>query len=106
MEWVQLKVRVPAERLDETAAVMGLIDPALQIEDYTDIEDGVNAIYGELIDESLMAADRSRAAVSLYIRDPLLLHDSQMFIRERLSALGIPFELELDSVHEEDWSNA
>jgi ribosomal protein L11 methyltransferase len=106
MEWVQLKVRVPAERLDETAAVMGLIDPALQIEDYTDIEDGVNAMYGELIDESLMAADRSRAAVSLYIRDPLLLHDSQMFIRERLSALGIPFELELDSVHEEDWSNA
>ena len=29
-----------------------------------------------------------------------------MFIRERLTALGIPFELELDSVREEDWANA
>ena len=38
---------------------MGMIDPALQIEDYTDIEDGVNAIYGELIDESLLAADET-----------------------------------------------
>ena len=38
MEWTQLKVTVDIDRLDDTAAVMGMLDNGLMIEDYSDIE--------------------------------------------------------------------
>ena len=106
MDWIQFKVTAPAENLEDVSAVMSMIDPMLRIDDYRDLEEGVNAMYGELIDEELMRADRTKAAVSFYISDPKKLHDSEMFIRERLNFLGIPFEISYESVKEEDWANA
>ena len=106
MDWIQFKVTAPAESLDDVSAVMSMIDPMLRIDDYRDLEEGVNAMYGELIDDELMRADRTKAAVSLYISDPKKLHDCEMFVRERLNFLGIPFEIAYESVREEDWANA
>ena len=67
MEWTQLKVVCKTEELDSVCAVVSVIDSALMIEDYSDIEENLMTVYGELIDEAILNADKSRAAVSIYV---------------------------------------
>lgn len=106
MNWMQLKVNCAADDLEQVTAVMSMLDNGLMIEDYRDVDDGLNAMYGELIDEELLKKDRSRAAVSLFVPETKNYHEYEAFIRERLTALGIGFELEYLGVDEEDWANA
>ena len=63
--WTQLKATAKAELLDTLVAVMSVIDPALVIEDYRDI--GPDPVYGELLDESIINADKTVCSVSLYL---------------------------------------
>lgn len=106
MDWMQLKVTCKAEELDRVTAIMSMLDNSLMIEDYRDLEDGVNAIYGELIDENLKKADRTKAMVSLFVPETKNYHEYEMFLRERFTSLGIEFEIDYFGVNEEDWANA
>ena len=62
-EWTQLKATVPTPQLDTACAVMSVINAQLMIEDYSDFS--LNGMYGELVDEESLEADRSHAAVSV-----------------------------------------
>ncbi|MBO7302997.1 MAG: hypothetical protein J6U68_02295, partial [Clostridia bacterium] len=64
-EWVQIKVTVKLEQLDDTVAVMNMISNYLQIEDYSDID--LKTCYGDLIDESILNADKTLASVLVYL---------------------------------------
>ena len=46
-EWVQIKVTVKLEQLDDTVAVMNMVSNYLQIEDYSDID--LKTCYGDLM---------------------------------------------------------
>ena len=63
MRWAQVKVTCPTASLDDVCAVMSMVDSGLMIEDYRDIGDGMNAMYGELIDEELLKCDKNTAGV-------------------------------------------
>ena len=64
-KWVQLKVTCSSKDTDAVSAVMSMVDNGLMIEDNSDIDDLIkHGMYGELIDESLLEADRTKAAVS------------------------------------------
>ena len=63
-EWTQIKVTAKLELLDEVSAVMNMISNFLQIEDYSDID--LKTCYGDLIDESILNADKTVASVSVY----------------------------------------
>lgn len=107
MEWTQLKVTCPIERLDQVTAVMSMLDNGLMIEDYSDIEEsGYNAVYGELIDETLLNADKTKASVSLFIPEIKNYNEYVLFIKERFETLNVPYEYELIGVDEEDWANS
>ena len=107
MIWTQLKVTCPVERLDQVTAVMSMLDNGLMIEDYSDIEEsGFNAVYGELIDEELLNADKTKAAVSIYIPEVKNYNEYVLFIKERFMTLGVPYEYELIGIDEEDWANS
>lgn len=107
MEWTQLKVTCPIERLDQVTAVMSMLDNGLMIEDYSDIEEsGYNAVYGELIDETLLNADKTKASVSLFIPETKNYNEYVLFIKERFETLSVPYEYELIGIDEEDWANS
>ncbi|MFA6947804.1 MAG: 50S ribosomal protein L11 methyltransferase [Eubacteriales bacterium] len=106
MDWMQLKVTCSTDDLDRVSAVMSMLDNSLMIEDYRDMEDGLNAIYGELIDEELKKVDRTVASVSIFIPETKNYHDYEMFIRERMNTLGIKYDMTFTGVNEEDWANA
>ncbi len=106
MNWTQLRVSVATSDIDRTAAIMSMLDNGILIEDYSDIEDGLKTVYGDLIDEAILNADKSHGAVSIYIPDDKNYNDYMAFLKERFAAEGIEAKLELIGVDEEEWSTA
>ena len=106
-KWIQIKVTVKNDKLNDLVAIMSMISNGLQIEDYSDIEDRIlDGVYGDLIDESVLNADRTIASVSVYVPDDKPMQDYTMFIEERLSASDIENKIELISLCEEDWADS
>ena len=106
-KWIQIKVTSKTENLDKLTAIMSMISNGLQIEDYSDIEDRIlDGVYGDLIDESVLNADRTVASVSVYVADDKPMQDYTMFIEQRLNAEKIEYKLELISLCEEDWADS
>lgn len=104
-EWSQIKVTVKTEELDRLVAVMSMINSNLMIEDFSDID--LKTCYGDLIDESILNADKSHASVSYFVEKGSNLSDDLSFLKERLSANS--FEdatVEVVGVCEEDWANS
>lgn len=106
MDWTQLRVAVAVSDIERTAAIMSMLDNGIMIEDYSDIEAGLKTVYGDLIDESILNADKSRGAVSIYVSEEKNYNDYVVFLRERFAAEGIDAKIEILGVDEEEWSTA
>ncbi len=104
--WVQIKVTCHSRDLDTVTSVMSMVDNGLLIEDYSDVDQILDGVYGDLIDESILKADRSRASVSVFLPLSRAPGESERFIEERLLALDIPHTLERQGVREEDWADS
>ena len=104
-EWTQVKVTVKLERLDDLVAIMSMVSNNLQIEDYSDID--LKTCYGDLIDESILNADKTIASVSVYLPAERSVAECIAFLRERFEASGLTdAKIETVGVNEEDWANS
>lgn len=104
--WVQIKVKCASADVDTVSSVMSMVDNGLMIEDFSDVDMILDGVYGELIDESILNADRSRAAVSVFISTMKSPAESEMYIKNRLEQLGVDFEIIHEGVCEEDWADS
>ena len=104
--WIQIKAECAAEDLDTVCSVMCMINNGLMIEDYSDVDRELDGVYGDLIDESIMNADRTRSAVSVFIPESSSPAETENLLRERLSALGINAVVTHSSVNEDDWAES
>ena len=102
--WTQLSVKCKSAELDEVCSVMSMLDNGLMIEDYSDFS--LNGMYGDLVDESILNADKEHACVSLFVPSEKNLEEYIAFIRERLTALSLKFDIELKGHNEQDWENS
>lgn len=105
-EWTQIRVTVPLSELDDLVAMMSMINNNLMIEDYSDIDTNLKTCYGDLIDEKILQADKTTAAVSVYVPSDRAYTDDLAFIRTRLADLGLHGEVRIIGVNEEDWANS
>lgn len=103
-EWIQIKVTVKLEDLDDTVAVMNMVSNYLQIEDYSDID--LKTCYGDLIDESILNADKTVASVLVYLSSDGGAADTLAFLRGRFAELSIDATITVSGVNEEDWANS
>lgn len=104
-EWTQVKVTVKLERLDDLVAIMSMVSNNLQIEDYSDID--LKTCYGDLIDESILNADKTIASVSVYLPAERSVVECISFLRERFAASNLTdAKIETVGVNEEDWANS
>ena len=104
-EWTQVKVTVKLERLDDLVAIMSMVSNNLQIEDYSDID--LKTCYGDLIDESILNADKTIASVSVYLPAERSVAECISFLRERFAASDLEdAKIETVGVNEEDWANS
>ncbi|MBR4296175.1 MAG: 50S ribosomal protein L11 methyltransferase [Clostridia bacterium] len=103
-EWTQLRVTVKLEMLETASAIMSMIDNNLMIEDYSDID--LKSVYGDLIDESLLNADKTIASISVFIPYEKSPTDAIAFLKERFKESDIEAKFELIGVNEDDWATA
>ncbi len=106
MEWTQIKVTCKTADLDTVCAIVGMVDNGLQIEDYSDIETGLNTVYGELIDEALLHSDRTVASVSIYLAEEKSPAEALAFLKSRFLAASLEVSIEQNGVKEEDWAES
>ena len=102
--WTKITVTGNIKDLDGIVAVMSMLDNGLMIEDYSDFS--LNGMYGELVDESILNADRETVRVSLFVpeeRNPL---EYKEFLETRLPAISINGEISLEGMNEDDWAES
>ncbi|MBQ9760952.1 MAG: 50S ribosomal protein L11 methyltransferase [Clostridia bacterium] len=104
-QWTQIRVTVKLQELDELTAIMSMISNNLQIEDYSDID--LKSCYGDLIDESILNADKTIASVSVYLPAERSVSECIAFLKERFAASHLTDpKIETVGVNEEDWANS
>ncbi len=102
--WTKITVTGNVKDLDSIVAVMSMLDNGLMIEDYSDFS--LNGMYGELVDESILNADRETVRVSLFVpeeRNPL---EYREFLETRFPALGINAAISFEGINEDDWAES
>lgn len=107
MDWTEIKVTVPVEKIDEAGAIVSMTVPyGIYIEDYSDMEEAVLEIaHIDLIDEELLERDRTKGIVHVYISPEENPNEAKSFIRERLDAEQIEYDIQLAECKNEDWEN-
>ena len=102
--WTKLTVSAKTADLDTVCAVMSMLDNGLMIEDYSDFS--LNGMYGELVDDEILHADRNTVRVSLFIPEEKHPGEYTVYLTERFRALDIPVTLSTEGVREDDWAES
>ncbi len=102
--WTKLTVIGKTRDLDEICAVMSMLDNGLMIEDYSDFS--LNGMYGELVDDTILNADRDTVKVSIFIPEERNPAEYTEHLYSRLPSLGIDARIELEGLSEDDWAES
>ena len=106
MIWTQIKVKCNVTDLETVSAVMSMLDNFIMTEDYRDIDTELKSVYGDLIDESILKADKTKGSCSVFVPEEKNAAEYISYINERLPMLGIPYETEIINTADEEWSTA
>ncbi len=106
-EWTEIKVKIDVADIDTASNIATMTVPyGFYIEDYSDLEQGAREIaHIDLIDEELVKKDRQHAIIHIYIEPTENPIEACDYLKNRLQAENINFELMTDSISEEDWAN-
>ena len=102
--WTKLTATGKTEELDGIVAVMSMLDNGLMIEDYSDFS--FSGMYGELVDESILNADKNTVRVSLFVPEEKNIMEYTAFLEERFSALRLSATLSFEGMCEDDWAES
>ena len=103
-QWTKLTVTGKTADLDTICAVMSMLSTGLMIEDYSDFS--LNGMYGELVDEEILHADRETVRVSLFVPEEEPLAEYTHFLKERFRSLDMDVKTELSGLNEDDWAQS
>ena len=105
--WTEVKISVNAKDVDRAGDIASMVVPyGIYIEDYSELEkEAWEIAHIDLIDEDLLAKDRSKAIVHVYISPEENPMEAVAFLRERYTAENIDSEIMLNECRNEDWEN-
>lgn len=106
MNWTEITVKIPQKYTDEAAAIANMTVPyGIYIEDYSDLEEKAEEIaHIDLIDETLLAKNRTVSVIHIYISECDNAAEALEFLRERLTAAGIENTVQSVGVNDADWN--
>ena len=106
-DWTEVKITVNAKDVDIAGDIAQMVVPyGIYIEDYSNLEEEAMEIaHIDLIDEDLLAKDRTKAIVHVYISPEENPMEAVAFLRDRYTAENIWSEIDIMGCKEEDWIN-
>lgn len=105
-EWTQITARGAHDDVEAIEAVMSMLSNWLMTEDYADVVKDLDGVYGDLIDEELLAKDRTVCAVSAFVPASDNPAEHLSFARDHLAAAGIDAQVSVGgTVSEADWAD-
>ena len=106
-DWTEIRITVPARDVDRAGDITSMVVPyGIYIEDYRNLEQEAFEIARiDLIDEDLLAKDRSKGIVHVYISPEENPQEAVSFLRERFDAEGIENEIDEILCKNADWEN-
>ena len=107
MDWTEIKITVNANDVDKAGDIAHMVVPyGIYVEDYRALEQEAWEIARiDLIDEDLLAKDRTKGIVHIYISPEENPNEAVSFLSERLNAEKIEFELDETLCKNADWEN-
>ena len=102
--WTKLTVTGRTADLERISAVMSMLDNGLMIEDYSDFS--FSGMYGELVDDAILNADRDTVKVSLFVPEDKSFIEYKEYIETRIADLGIDAAISFEGVNEDDWAES
>ena len=105
--WTEIAITVDTKDIETAGSIANMVVPyGIYIEDYSDLENEVMEIaHIDLIEEELLKADRTKGIIHTYVNpheNPL---EAVSFIKERLDAVEIQYEIKIADCATEDWVN-
>ena len=106
MDWSEIIIKIPTEQCEKASAIANMTVPyGIYIEDYSDLEAGAWEIaHIDLIDEELLAKDRSSAYIHIYVDESEDFTDAIEYLKECFTAENIGFEISFGKVADIDWN--
>lgn len=107
MDWTEIKITVNADDVDRAGDIAHMAVPyGIYIEDYRNLEEEAWEIARiDLIDEDLLAKDRSKGIVHIYISPEENPAEAVSFLSERLAAEKIEYSIDENECKNADWEN-
>ena len=107
MEWTDISITVKKADADTAEAIATMIaNGGIYIEDYSDLEEQVQAIaHIDLIEQDLLDKDRDTVIVHMYLSPEEHPAEILALFKEKLEASGIAYTLSTSGVEQEDWQN-
>ncbi|MBQ9674114.1 MAG: 50S ribosomal protein L11 methyltransferase [Ruminococcus sp.] len=107
MDWTEITVTINVRDIDAVSDIANEVVPyGIYIEDYSSLESEVQEIaHIDLIDEDLLAMDRTKAKVHMYISVEDNPREAVAQISEKLRQAGIDFSVDTLDCADEDWLN-
>lgn len=105
--WTEIAITVSVSDIDTAGNIANMAVPyGIYIEDYSALEEETLQIaHIDLIEESLLQRDRTKGIIHIYVNpheNPL---EAVSFIKERLDAENINYEVKITDCKTEDWVN-
>ena len=107
MNWTEIIIKVPTEYTSQAEDIANMTVPyGIFTEDYSDLEQGAMEIaHIDLIDEQLLAKDREKSLIHIYLDEYANAAEALSYLQEMLTASKIPFEIYTDKVSDTDWAD-
>ena len=105
--WTEICVSVDTKDIDLAGSIANMVVPyGIYIEDYSALVEETMAIaHIDLIEESLLQRDRTKAIIHVYINPEENPAEAAAYVKERLDACGIAHEITVADCRTEDWQN-
>ncbi len=107
MNWTEIVIKVKSEYTEQASAIANMSVPyGIYVEDYSDlIEQSWEIAHVDLIEQDLLDKDRSESLIHIYISEEDNAGEAIEYIKERLTASAIPFEIEDETVNDSGWAD-
>lgn len=107
MDWTDICITVNSGDLQCASDIAQMAVPnGIYIEDYSHLkEETMEIAHIDLIDEALLAKDPNKGKIHVYVSPEENPAESLEFLKQRLAAAGISYEMDASSIRESDWAN-